>query len=60
MPRYGGKHKSLEIVALNQFAKTIDPILSVDLKKMLNNEHYFNFHQWSMDNKDKPFPIQKI
>ena len=54
------KHKSLGIVALNLFAKTIDPILSVDMKKMLDNEHYFNFYQWPMEHEDEPSPIQKI
>ena len=53
-------HKSLGIVALNLFAKTIDPILSVDMKKMLDNEHYFNFYQWPIDHEDEPSPIQKI
>ena len=54
------KHKSFGIVASNLFAKTIDPILSVNMKKMLDNEHYFNFHQRPIEHEDEPSPIQKI
>jgi len=52
--------RSLGIVALNLFAKTIEPILSVDMKKKLDGEHYFNFYQWPMDHEDEPSPVQKI
>ena len=52
--------RTLGIVSLNLFAKTIDPKLSVDMKQKLDGEYYFNFHQWPMDHEDEPSPIQKV
>lgn len=52
--------RSLGIVALNLFAKTIEPVLSIDMKKKLDSEHYFNFYQWPMNHEDEPSAIERI
>ena len=52
--------RSLGIVALKLFAKTIEPVLTVDMKKKLDGEYYFNFYQWPMDHEEEPSPIQKM
>lgn len=52
--------RSLGIVALRLFAKTIEPVLTVDMKKKLDGEYYFNFYQWPMDHEDEPSDVEKI
>jgi len=52
--------RSLGIVALNLFAKTIEPVLSIDMKRKLDSEHYFNFYQWPMNHEEEPSAIEKI
>lgn len=52
--------RDLGIVALKLFAKTIEPVLTVDMKKKLDGEYYFNFYQWPVDHEEEPSPIQKI
>ena len=52
--------RSLGIVALKLFAKSIEPVLTVDMKKKLDGEYYFNFYQWPMEHEDEPSPMQKV
>jgi hypothetical protein len=52
--------RDLGIVALKLFASTIEPVLTVDMKKKLDGEYYFNFYQWPVDHEEEPSPIQKI
>lgn len=52
--------RPLGIVALKLFATTIEPVLTVDMKKKLDGEYYFNFYQWPMDHEDEPSPVEKI
>lgn len=59
-PETAAAKRTLGIVALNLFAVTIEPVLSVDMKKNLDGFYYFNFHHWSIDHEDQPSPIQKI
>ena len=52
--------RSLGIVSLNLYAKTIEPVLSIDMKSKLDTEHYFNFYQWPMNHEEEPSAIEKI
>lgn len=52
--------RDLGIVALKLYAKTIEPVLSVDMKEKLDSEYYFNFYQWPMNHEDEPSDIEKV
>lgn len=46
--------RPLGIVALKLSGETIEPVLTVDWKKRLDNEFMFDFFSWSVKDEEAP------